>query len=86
MNKNLLIEELEKLENEIYLIFDKNKEKIEDIIKEIKEKYFKDKNIEEKIYYDFLISEIIASYFSDYFRKEYLIVEFEDLRNKEKLN
>ena len=78
-----IIHNFKELEYFLYALLDNHKDKIETIIKDIKEHILdKIEKPENKFYITFLICDIIKTYFSDLISQDFLDIEIEDLENK----
>ena len=78
-----IIHNFKELEYFLYTLLDNHKDKIEAIIKDIKEHILdKIEKSENKFYITFLICDIIKIYFSDLISQDFLNIEIEELENK----
>ena len=78
-----IIHNFKELEYFLYTLLDNHKDKIEAIIKDIKEHILdKIEKPENKFYITFLICDIIKTYFSDLISQDFLDIEIEELENK----
>ncbi|RKX56563.1 MAG: hypothetical protein DRP29_09470 [Thermodesulfobacteriota bacterium] len=78
-----IIHNFKELEYFLYTLLDNHKDKIEAIIKDIKEHILdKIEKPENKFYITFLICDIVKTYFSDLISQDFLDIEIEELENK----
>ena len=78
-----IIHNFKELEYFLYTLLDNHKDKIETIIKDIKEHILdKTEKPENKFYITFLICDIVKTYFSDLISQDFLDIEIEELENK----
>ena len=78
-----IIHNFKELEYFLYTLLDNHKDKIEAIIKDIKEYNLERiEKPENKFYITFLICDIIKTYFSDLISQDFLNIEIEELENK----
>ena len=78
-----IIHNFKELEYFLYTLLDNHKDKIETIVKDIKEHILdKIEKPENKFYITFLICDIIKTYFSDLISQDFLDIEIEELENK----
>jgi len=78
-----IIHNFKELEYFLYTLLDNHKDKIETIVKDIKEHILdRIEKPENKFYITFLICDIIKTYFSDLISQDFLNIEIEDLENK----
>ena len=78
-----IIHNFKELEYFLYTLLDNHKDKIEAIIKDIKEHILdKIEKAEDKFYITFFICDIVKTYFSDLISQDFLDIEIEELENK----
>jgi len=78
-----IIHNFKELEYFLYTLLDNHKDKIETIVKDIKEHILdKIEKPENKFYITFLICDIVKTYFSDLISQDFLDIEIEELENK----
>jgi len=78
-----IIHNFKELEHFLYTLLDNHKDKIETIVKNIKEHILdRIEKPENKFYITFLVCDIIKTYFSDLISQDFLDIEIEELENK----